>query len=397
MRRVNITAALTCIVVIAAFAFYGHYRWGGDPGGVLRVGFIYENDGTAPYSYNLALAEEALREEYGEKVEILSKSNVMETEAEAPIRELAHSGCRIIFTNSHSLEFCELAHSFPDVQFCQVSWGGELPADVPKNYHTFNGEIYQGRYVSGIAAGMKLRELIDGGALSPDQALVGYVASYHTPYIISGYTAFLLGVRSVAPEAVMRVRCINSWSSYMLEKDCAEQLIEEGCVVISHHTGTIGPAAACEEAAGAGWTVYFIGYNDNMIYEGPTSVITSTGVDWSPYITGAVGAVMNRSPIEKYVRGNDHGQDMSAGFEHGWVRMFELNAQAAAPGTREAMDAAIEELSRGRLQVFSGPFTGTDPDDPSDRIDLSQGYNENAASSSPSFHYVLDGIVTVEE
>ncbi len=397
MKRINLITAATCFAVLCAFTFFYQLRWGNSFTGPLKVGFIYENDGTAPYSYNFALAETALEDKYGEKVEILSKSNVLEAEAEIPICELAHQGCRIIFTNSHSGDFYEMASAYPEIQFCQVSWGGEKTEDLPDNYHTFNGEIYQGRYVSGIAAGMKLRELIDKGVITPEEAVVGYVGSYSSSYVISGYTAFLLGVRSVAPEAVMRVRYTHSWSNFILEKDCARSLIEEGCVLLSHHTGTIGPAAACEEAAeGRGRRIYFIGYNESMIYDAPTCAITSTGIDWRPYIVGAVGALLDNSAIEKTVPGSVHGQDMSAGFDRGWVRMFELNTRVAAPGTREAMDEAAKALAKGRLKVFEGSYTGTDPDDPDDRIDLSSGYTENARSSSPDFHYVLDGVITVE-
>ena len=116
---------------------------------------------------------------------------------------------------------------------------------VPKNYHTFKGEAYQGRYVSGIAAGMKIKQLISDGIITEDQALVGFVAAFSTPEVISGYTAFLLGARSVVPSTKMRVLYTGTWSSYALEKASAQQLIDDGCVIISQHTDTIGPAIAC--------------------------------------------------------------------------------------------------------------------------------------------------------
>ena len=142
-----------------------------------------------------------------------------------------------------------LAPEYPNIQFCQTSYMDMNGKTVPDNYHTFKGEAYQGRYVSGIAAGMKINQMIADGVITEDQALVGFVAAFPTSEVISGYTAFLLGVRSVVPKALMRVRYTETWSSYALEKSAAQKLIEDGCVVISQHTDTIGPAIACEEAA----------------------------------------------------------------------------------------------------------------------------------------------------
>ena len=397
MKRIILTTLASCLALILLFGYIYRIWEPVQQVDTLKVGFLYENDESSPSVYNFDLAKEALVKQWGDGVQVLVKSNVLETETEEPLRELVRKGCSIVFVNSYSPQVSVVAGEYPEVQFCQVSIRASQGATLPDNYHTFNGEIYQGRYVSGIAAGMKLRELIDAGEISAAQARVGFVGAFPDTEVISGYTAFLLGVRSVVPEAVMRVRYTNARSSYSAEKACAAALIEEGCIVVAQHTNTIGPAIACEESAGAGRHVYHIGYNQSMLDVAPITSLVSTRVNWIPYVTGAVAAVADNRSIEARVAGNVHGgRDISAGFERDWVQMLELNKPIAAPGTQEAMDAAVEAFRKGRLQVFKGDYTGVNPDDASDTCDLSYGFAENRDSSLPAFHYVLDDVIEVE-
>jgi basic membrane protein A len=195
----------------------------------------------------------------------------------------------------------------------------------------------------------------------------------------------------------MRVCYTNTWSSYALEKSAAQQLIDDGCVVISQHTDTIGPAIACEEAS-ENSPVYFVGYNQSMSEVAPSSSLITARICWEPYVVAAVDAVMANTSIESVVTGRIHGTDVSAGFEKGWVEMIDLNMQAAAPGTQEAMDNAIEKFKRGNGDfVFKGNLTGINPEDPSDTIDLRKGYIENENTSYPLFHYILSDIITIVE
>ncbi len=285
---------------------------------------------------------------------------------------------------------------YPDIQFCEATCDNANTDPVLPNYHTFMGEIYQGRYISGVVAGMKLREMIDTGVIKSSEAMVGYVGAYPYAEVISGYTAFLLGVRSVAPEAVMKVLYTDTWSSYGLEKKCAERLIDEGCVIISQHSDTIGPAVACEEAA-VQKTVYHVGYNQSMTDVAPTTSLISCRINWIPYFTGAVSAVLSEQPIEEMIDGNRHGMDVGAGFEKDWVQMLELNSYIAAEGTKEEIERLTNEFSSGGVDVFVGDYTGKNPFDETDTIDLKGGYTENENSSAPAFHYVLDDVITVEE
>ena len=397
MKRTYIVTALTCSVILAALMFF--FRLLNLSGGLdhVKIGFIYDNDESTPYTYNFALAKDALEKEYGDKVTILTCSNVLDDEMEEPLRELAGAGCNIIFFNGYSEEVVKLASEYPDTEFCQTSYMDMENITTPENYHTFKGEAYQGRYVSGIVAGMKIKQRINEGFLSSDDAKVGFVAAFPTSEVISGYTAFILGVRSVVPQAVMQVCYTRTWSSYAQEKSAAQKLIADGCVVISQHTDTIGPAIACEEALQEK-EVYFVGYNQSMSEVAPGSSLVTSRICWEPYILGAVDAVFKEKPIESVVTGRIHGTDVSAGFEKGWVEIIDLNLQVAAPDTQEAIDSVIERFKKGNGDfVFNGDYTGVNPNDSSDTIDLSNGYIENENTSYPLFNYILSDVVTIEE
>ncbi|MCR5358196.1 MAG: BMP family ABC transporter substrate-binding protein [Lachnospiraceae bacterium] len=397
MKRVYITTALTCIVILAALI--GCFRVLNLSGGRdhLKVGFIYDNDESTPYTYNFSLAKDALEKKYGARVEIFTCSNVLDDEMEEPIRELAGDGCDIIFFNGYSELVMQLAPEYPNIQFCQTSYMDMSNQTVPENYHTFKGEAYQGRYISGMVAGMKIAQMISEGTITEDQAIVGFVAAFPTSEVISGYTAFLLGVRSVVPEAVMRVCYTETWSSYALEKSAAQLLIDEGCVIVSQHSDTIGPAIACEEASETE-EVYFVGYNQSMAEVAPRSSLVTSRVCWEPYVTSAVDAVMMNKKIESVVTGHIHGSDVSAGFDKGWVEMEDLNLTNAAPGTEEAVNAAIYQFKKGKVDtIFKCGYIGVNPEDSSDIIDLHAGYIENEFTSYPTFHYILLDIITIVE
>ncbi len=397
MKRVYIATALTCLAIMAVLA--GIFRLLNLSGtkNNLKIGFIYDNDESTPYTYNFSLAKDALEKKYGSRVEILTRSNVLDDEMEEPLRELAGDGCDIIFFNGYSELVRKLAPEYPNTQFCQTSYMDMSDQTVPENYHTFKGEAYQGRYVSGIAAGMKIRQMILEGIISEDQAVVGFVAAFPTPEVISGYTAFLMGVRSIVSPAVMRVSYTGTWSSYALEKSAAVKLIDDGCVIISQYTDTIGPAIACEEASGK-IPVYFVGFNQSMSEVAPITSLVTSRICWEPYVLSAVDALMMNKRIESVVSGHIHGTDVSAGFEKGWIEMLDLNQQIAPAGTQEAMNKAIDRFNRGEVDfVYKGNYKGTDPDNPSDTCDLRNGYIENEYTSYPTFHYILSDIITITE
>ena len=396
MKRAWIPTLLVCAAVLLAAATMTGY-WTGETGGAtMKVGFVYSEDESTPYTANFVQAQRALEEKYGDRIEVLYRSNVLSRDAEQPMLELIREDCSILFINMDTDVPVTLAREYPEVQFCQVSLPNISMEGTSDNYHTFNGEIYQARYVSGIVAGMKLRQLLDSGAIRPEDALVGFVGANDSTEVISGYTAFLLGVRSVAPEASMRVRYTGSWSNFSAEKEQARRLIEEGCIIIAQHVNTSGSAAACEEATAHGHTVYHIGYHQSMMDAAPSCALVSIRTNWEPYILEAVQAVMNSEKIESFIKAHEHGRDLSAGFESGWVEMLELNRFIAAPGTEEKMERAIDSLKKGRTRVFSGNYTGVNPRNPSDTIDLNAGYTENQYGSNPTFGYILKDCIIVE-
>lgn len=395
MKKYYLATVITCLVILGGCIFFLRLLNLSGYKEHITVGFIYDNDECTPYTYNFSLAKDALEKKYGKRVDIFTSSNVLDDEMEEPLRELADKGCDIIFFNGYSELVRELAPEYPDIQFCQTSYMDMSDQTVPENYHTFKGEAYQGRYVSGIVAGMKIQEMISDGLITEKEALVGFVAAFPTSEVISGYTAFLLGVRSIVPEATMRVAYTETWSSYAHEKSAAQQMIKDECVIISQHTDTIGPAIACEEALETR-PVYFVGYNQSMSEVAPGSSLVTSRICWEPYVLQAVESVIMNKPIEKGVSGRIHGNDISAGFENGWVAIDDLNHQVAAPGTEEAMNKAIEQFKRGNGNfVFKGDYKGVNPFNVLDTIDLNTPYTENEKTSYPTFCYVLKDVITI--
>ena len=403
MKKKWFLTVVVCAVVLLASTLVSDFWNREQKENVVRVGFIYSEDESTPYTANFVRAQYALEEEFGDKVEILSRSNVLSRDAERPMLELIHAGCRILFINLDTDIPVTLAREYPNVIFCNMSMPDVSIEGTTDNFHTFNGEVYQARYVSGIAAGMKLQELVENSKASADTAdlnpadgLIGFVGANSTAEVISGYTAFLLGVRSVVPEATMRVRYTGSWGNYDAEKERTKELINEGCLIIAQHVNTSAPAVACEESTKAGHPVYHVGYHQSMLDTAPSCALVSVRTNWIPYVTEAVQAVMSGRKIENYVPGNVHGRDMSAGFDYGWIELLDLNGYAAAPGTKEATDKAIAALKKGKLSVFSGEYIGVNPRNSGDTIDLREGFTENEFTSNPTFNYVLRDCIIVE-
>ncbi|MBO5153484.1 MAG: BMP family ABC transporter substrate-binding protein [Eubacterium sp.] len=397
-RRENLIAAVSALLIIFVivgirFAFFAE-----EAEQRIKVGFVYVDDESTAYTYNFIQAQNALETTYGEQVETIAKYNVPEGKETTALQELADSGCNLIFTTSYGYGegTKKFAVDHPEIQFCQATCNDANTEPVLENYHNFMGEIYQGRYLSGVVAGLKLQELIEEDLITPKDAKIGYVGAFPYAEVISGYTAFFLGVRSVVPETVMTVKYTNSWNDYALEKKYAQQLIGEGCVIISQHSDTAGPAVACEQTD-ASQNVYLVAYNQSMADVAPTTYLTGCKINWEPYILAAAGAVLNGKKIEECVNGTVHGQDVSAGFEEGWVEMLELNGVIAAQGTIQKIDETIEGFKQGNIHVFQGDYIGVNPYDGNDTYDLNQEYPENENSSAPTFGYVLKDVIKIEE
>lgn len=397
MRKNYLVCALSAVCIIAFFFLLN--RYGDDhEEKVIRVGYIYVGDASTAYTKNYIKAQLAIEEIYGDNVINIAKYNIAEGSEDEAIQELINEKCDIIFGASfgYGESMKEAAKAHPEIRFCHAT--GVLDAEARKipNYHTFMGHIYEGRYITGVVAGMKLQEMIDEGIITAEEAKLGYVAAFPYAEVISGYTAFFLGAKNYCPSATMDVMYTNSWSDYMTEKKYAEQLIEEGCIIIGQHSDTAGPAVACERAK-EDHPVYNISYNQSMVGVAPTSSLVGCRINWEPYMTAVVGAVLKGKNIESvFTNGvKINGTDAGAGFVQDWVEMTELNTIIAAPGTQEEINKCIEDFRKGTISVFAGDYVGVDPFDPADTYNLQTEFKENATLSAPAFHYVLQDVIHI--
>ena len=398
MKRIYIITFITAILSVVAIVGINTAFFSKDMDKTIKVGFMYVGDASTAYTNNFMKAQKAVEEAYGNQVIAVAKYNVSEGLEDKYFQELIDEKCDIIFATSFGYADAakRFAQMYPDVEIVMAT--GTNANDEPKlnNYHTFMGEIYQGRYTAGVAAGMKIKELIDSGIIDESQAKVGYVGAYPYAEVISGYTAFILGVRSVVPQAHMIVKYTNSWSNYALEKRYAKELIDEECVIISQHSDTAGPAVACEQTD-ASTPVYLVSYNQSMADIAPTTYLTGSKINWSYYMIGAVGAVLEGRNIENTVDGRAYGNDMMAGFEKNWIEMLDINEVVAAPGTKQRVESVCDEFRKGQVHVFFGDYTGVSVNDKNDTCNLNDEYIENYQSSAPTFNYILNKIITIEE
>ena len=363
-----------------------------------KVGFIMLHDENSTYDLNFINAAKAACEKLG--VEYTLITNVPEgQECYDKAAELADAGCNIIFADSfgHEDYMIQAAKEFPDVQFCH-STGTKAHTEGLDNYHNAFASIYEGRYLAGIAAGMKLNEMIDSGKITADQAKIGYVGAFTYAEVISGYTSFFLGARSVCPSASMEVTFTGSWYDETAEKEGANKLIADGCVLISQHADSMGAPTACETAG-----VPNVSYNGSTESVGPNTYIVSSRIDWEPYYEYAITAAMNGDPIDT---------DWTGTLATGSVVLTDLNANVAAEGTQEAIDAAKAELEAGTRQVFDvTTFTvdgqqvesyqadvDTDANYTPDTEVVENGaFQESKFRSAPYFDLRIDGITLLDE
>ena len=402
MKNKYVLTALTVIFGVAVMFLFTKVFSADEDSKILKIGFVYNADRATAYTINFFRAQTELEDAFGDRVQVFAKYNVGESggPCEKAIEDLAGEGCRLIFAVSygHGETVKKKAAKYPEIQFCHAT--GDLADQEPvlPNYHTFMGTIHEGRYVCGIIAGMKLAELISKDKIKRNQAKVGYVGAFSYAEVISGYTAFFLGVRSIVPEAEMFVRYTNTWSNHVIEKKTAEELINEGCVIISQHSDTAGPAIACEEASvKRGKTVFHVGYNQSMTDVAPTTSLVSSRIDWNPYILGAAKAVLSGKSIEKVVKSPYKNNDAAAGFDRGWIEIVGLNRHILAPGTEEALEKTVRLFKGGNITVFQGNYWGVNPFDENDVWDLQKPFIECEKRSAPGFCYVLKDVITVEE
>jgi len=308
--------------------------------GTFKIGVILVGDENEGYTFAHIEGVEAAKKALGlSDDQIIYKYNIPETEVcyDTAI-DLVEQGCDLIFANSFSHEsfMWQAAEEHPEVVFAHAT--GTTAAtnlNLPNviNYFT---SIYESRYVSGIVAGLKLKELMDEGKVS--DPYIGYVGAYPYAEVVSGYTAFFLGIQSIVPEAHMDVTYTNSWFDIAKEKTGAETLINNGCILISQHADSEGAPKACEEKG-----VPNVAYNVSTINLGPNTALISSKINWAPYYEMIIKAV---------AKGESFATDWCGTVDTGSVELTELNEKVAAKGTKEVIEQAMADLKSGKLNVF---------------------------------------------
>lgn len=363
----------------------------------LKFGFIYLHDENSTYDNNFLVAAKEACEKMG--VEMINKTNIDESDAckEAAL-DLVDQGCDIIFADSFGHEdfMIEAAKANPDVQFLHAT-GTKAHTEKLDNFHNAFASIYEGRYLAGVAAGMKINAMIEEGKFTEDEAKMGYVGAHPYAEVKSGYTSFYLGAKSVCPSVTMEVTFTGSWYDETLEKEAANKLISDGCVLISQHADSMGAPTACEAAG-----VPNVSYNGSTVKACPNTFIVSSKINWAPYFEYAIKCVQEGKAIDT---------DWTGTIATGSVELTEINEKAAAEGTQEAIDAAKADLESGKINVFdTANFTvkgetltsymadvDTDAEFKGDTEVVKDGvFEESKHRSAPYFDVDIDGISVIE-
>ena len=365
----------------------------------VKAGFILLHDENSTYDLNFLNAAKQACENLG--IEYVIKTNVPEgQECYEAACELADAGCNFIFADSfgHEDYMIEAAKEYPEVQFCHAT-GTKAHTEGLDNFQNAFASIYDGRFLAGVAAGMNLNEMIESGEIKAEEAKIGYVGAYTYAEVISGYTSFFLGARYMCPTATMEVTFTGSWYDETAEKEGANKLIENGCVLISQHADSMGAPTACETAG-----VPNVSYNGSTGSACPNTFIVSSRINWVPYFEYAIGCVMN---------GEDIAADWCGTLENGAVVLTDLGTVAIAEGTAEKIEEVKAALIDGSLHAFDiTTFTvdnaqldsymadvDTDADYTADHEVIVDGFfNESgeAFRSAPYFDVKIDGITLLD-
>jgi len=310
--------------------------------------------------------------------------------------ECVEKGCTLVITNSYGHQtYCQqAAEENPDVEFVAMTGDTALKSGLPNFHNAFN-MTFESRYVSGIVAGMKLKEMMDAGEVTDPH--IGYVGAYPYAEVVSGYTGFFLGIKSIVPEAHMDVQYTNSWFNIQDEGKAAEALMALGCVIIGQHADSTGAPKAVQTAKDNGKPVYSVGYNIDMLAAAPTAALTSSTNDWSVFYTEAFQTLLDGGTLPT---------DWSKGYEAGAVAITPLGPEVAE-GTAEAVKAAEDAIKAGTLHVFDAKTFTVDGAEVTSALtfdsdgdwtnDTNEGivdgyYHESEYISAPSFSLRIDGI-----
>ncbi len=336
----KLLAIVLALASLVCFAACGTADEKVDAEGI-KVGFIFLHDENSTYDKNFLDAAMAAKEALGLTDEqVIVKVNVPEgNECYETAAELVEAGCDVIFADSfgHEAFMIKAAKEFPEVTFCHATGTKAHTENLPNFYNAF-ASIYEGRYLVGVAAGLKLNAMIEAGEITAEEAKIGYVGAFPYAEVKSGYTSFFLGARSVCPTATMDVKFTNSWFDIALEKEAANALIADGCVLMSQHADSEGAPKACEEAG-----VPDVAYNLDTREWGPNTALVSSKINWQPYFEHMITSVAKGEAIT---------QDFCGGLAEGVVEILGLNEAVAAEGTEAKLEEVKKALIEGEINVF---------------------------------------------
>ncbi len=390
-----LSIALALVMVLSCVAVLSACGEEGDKSD-FKLGVILLHDEDSTYDLNFINGIKAAQEKLGlTDDQVIIKRNIPESNAcyEAAL-DLVDAGCDVIFADSfgHETHMIKAAKENPNVQFCHATGTMAHTAGLA-NFHNAFAAIYEGRYLAGVAAGMKLNAMIEAGDITAEQAKMGYVGAFTYAEVISGYTSFYLGAKSVCPSVTMDVQFTGSWYDETAEKNTANALMDQGCVLISQHADSMGAPTACEERK-----VPNVSYNGSTKDHCPNTFIVSSRIDWAPYIDYI---------CSQAIKGEKIDTDWTGTIATGSVVLTEVNEQVAAPGTADAIAKITEEFKAGTRHVFdTANFTvsgekltsymadvNTDAAYEKDTEVIENGvFFESKHRSAPYFDIQIDGI-----
>lgn len=387
-------ALLLALAVLTSGLFAAKKNKKSNKTPAFKVGVIYIGDENEGYTEAHMKGIEEMKKALGlSDAQVIEKKGIPESEkAYDAAVDLAEQGCTYIIATSfgHESYLIQAAKEYPKIVFAHAT-GYQAAMSGLKNMHNFMPSIYQARYVSGIVAGLKLNEMIASNKIKASEAKIGYVGAYPYAEVVSGYTSFFLGARSVCPSATMEVRYTNSWADMSLEKETAEALIAAKCVLISQHADTTGAPSACEAHG-----VPCVGYNVDMTAVAPNAALTSAAMNWGAFYTLSAKAVMN---------GQGFDVDWSKGYEEGAVYITKINSNVATADAQAKVEAAENAIKAGTLKVFDTKSFTVGGKSIEDLIQAggefakyakyvqNGAFNEQNGFAAPAFDLRIDGIV----
>ncbi len=406
MKKILVAILTVCMAVMCfAGCGGGEDKKGGTTGGNetkgkdlsnIKIGFIFLHDEKSTYDLNFMNAAKKAQENLKlSDDQVIFKYPVEEGQAcYDAAADLVDQRCDLIFADSfgHEQWLIKAANDFKNVQFCHAT-GTKAHTEKLANFHNAFATIYEGRYLAGIVAGLKLNEMINEGKITAKQAVMGYVGAFPYAEVKSGYTSFYLGAKSVCPSVTMKVDFTQSWYSVDDERDVANSLMDQGCVLISQHADSLGAPSACEARK-----VPNVSYNGSTIDTCPETFMVSSRIDWTPYFEYIINCV---------VKGEEIKTDWTGTLATGSVVLTDVNEKVVAEGTKAAVEEAKTKLEKGEIHVFdTNNFTVkgeklttylADVDDFGDYKPeteaVKDGYfHESEYRSAPYFDIDIDGI-----